>query len=101
MSKRKGLSAAITRREMLKGTGLVLGGLAMPGVLEGCLTSSSSTPSGTIKIGYVSPITGATSGFGEPDPYVIGLARKAATASRPLRSAPRSRTISSRARRWT
>jgi branched-chain amino acid transport system substrate-binding protein len=62
---------------MLKGTGLVLGGLAMPGVLESCLTSSSSTPSGSIKIGYVSPITGATSGFGEPDPYVIGLARKA------------------------
>jgi branched-chain amino acid transport system substrate-binding protein len=71
------MSGAITRREMLKGTGLVLGGLAMPGVLESCLTSSSSTPSGTIKIGYVSPITGATSGFGEPDPYVIGLARKA------------------------
>ncbi len=76
MSKRKSLSAAITRREMLKGTGLVLGGLAMPGVLEACLTSSTSTPSGSIKIGYVSPITGATSGFGEPDPYVIGLARK-------------------------
>jgi branched-chain amino acid transport system substrate-binding protein len=62
---------------MLKGTGLVLGGLAMPGVLEACLTSSTSTPSGSIKIGYVSPITGATSGFGEPDSYVIGLARKA------------------------
>jgi branched-chain amino acid transport system substrate-binding protein len=77
VTKRKGLSAAITRRDMLKGTGLVLGGLAMPGVLESCLTSSSSTPSGSIKIGYVSPITGATSGFGEPDPYVIGLARKA------------------------
>jgi branched-chain amino acid transport system substrate-binding protein len=67
----------MTRREMLKGTGLVLGGLAMPGVLEACLTSSTSTPSGSIKIGYVSPITGATSGFGEPDSYVIGLARKA------------------------
>jgi branched-chain amino acid transport system substrate-binding protein len=77
VSKRKGLSGAITRREMLKGTGLVLGGLAMPGVLEACLTSSTSTPSGSIKIGYVSPITGATSGFGEPDSYVIGLARKA------------------------
>ena len=77
MSKRKRLSGAITRREMLKGTGLVLGGLAMPGVLEACLTSSTSTPSGSIKIGYVSPITGATSGFGEPDPYVIDLARKA------------------------
>src|ERR1700693_2332663 len=62
---------------MLKGTGLVLGGLAMPGVLEACLTAGSSTPSGSIKIGYVSPITGATSGFGEPDPYVIGLAKKA------------------------
>jgi branched-chain amino acid transport system substrate-binding protein len=62
---------------MLKGTGLVLGGLAVPGVLESCLTSTSSTPSGTIKIGYVSPITGPASGFGEPDPYVIGLAKKA------------------------
>ncbi|HKW71241.1 MAG TPA: ABC transporter substrate-binding protein, partial [Candidatus Dormibacteraeota bacterium] len=68
---------AITRREMLKSTGLVLGGLAVPGVLESCLTSSSSTPSGTIKIGYVSPITGPASGFGEPDAYVIGLARNA------------------------
>jgi branched-chain amino acid transport system substrate-binding protein len=68
----------ITRREMLKTTGLVLGGLAVPGALESCLTSSStSTSSGTIKIGFVSPITGPAAGFGEPDPYVIGLARKA------------------------
>ena len=67
----------ITRRDMLKGTGLVLGGLAVPGVLESCLGSSTSTPSGAIKIGFVSPITGATAGFGEPDPYVIALARNA------------------------
>ena len=67
----------ITRREMLKRTGVVLGGLSVPGVLESCLTSTSSTPSGAIKIGYVSPITGPASGFGEPDPYVIGLARDA------------------------
>ncbi|MGA7909994.1 MAG: ABC transporter substrate-binding protein [Candidatus Dormiibacterota bacterium] len=77
MSKRK-VSGGITRREMLKGTGLVLGGLAIPGALEACLTSStSSTPSGSIKIGFVSPITGAASGFGEPDSYVMSLARKA------------------------
>jgi branched-chain amino acid transport system substrate-binding protein len=77
VSKRK-VSGGITRREMLKGTGLVLGGLAIPGALEACLTSStSSTPSGSIKIGFVSPITGPASGFGEPDSYVIGLARKA------------------------
>ncbi len=77
MSKRK-VSVGITRREMLKGTGLVLGGLAVPGVLEACLTSStSSTPSGSIKIGFVSPITGPASGFGEPDAYVMSLAKKA------------------------
>jgi branched-chain amino acid transport system substrate-binding protein len=68
---------SLTRREMLKTTGLVLGGLAVPGVLESCLTSTSSTPSGTIRIGYVSPITGPAAGFGEPDAYVLGLARAA------------------------
>src|SRR5437762_14321067 len=62
---------------MRKSTGLVLGGLAVPGVLESCLTSTSSTPAGSIKVGFVSPITGPASGFGEPDAYVIGLARDA------------------------
>src|SRR5947207_1983083 len=62
---------------MLKTTGLVLGGLAVPGVLESCLTSTSSTPSGSIKIGFISPITGPASGFGEPDAYVLRLARDA------------------------
>jgi branched-chain amino acid transport system substrate-binding protein len=32
---------------------------------------------GTLKIGFVSPITGADAGFGEPDGYVLSLARKA------------------------
>jgi branched-chain amino acid transport system substrate-binding protein len=77
VSKKKGSMGGITRRQMLKSTGFVLGGLAVPGVLEACLTSTTSTPSGTVKIGYVSPITGPTSGFGEPDPYVIDLAKKA------------------------
>jgi len=77
VSKRKLRSGSITRREMLKGTGLVLGGLAVPGFLEACLTSTPSTQSGSIKIGFVSPITGPASGFGEPDPYVIGLAKTA------------------------
>ena len=77
MSKRKLRPGSITRREMLKGTGLVLGGLAVPGFLEACLTSTTSTPSGSIKIGFVSPLTGPASGFGEPDPYVIRLARTA------------------------
>jgi len=77
VSKRNLRSGPITRREMLKGTGLVLGGLAVPGFLEACLTSTTSTPSGSIKIGFVSPLTGPASGFGEPDAYVIGLAKNA------------------------
>jgi branched-chain amino acid transport system substrate-binding protein len=39
--------------------------------------SSGGASAGTIKIGYVSPITGADAGFGEPDGYVLNLARKA------------------------
>jgi len=62
---------------MLKGTGVVLGGLAVPGLLEACLSSTPSSSSGSIKIGYVSPITGPAAGFGEPDGYVLSLARKA------------------------
>ena len=77
MSKGKLRSGPITRREMLKGTGLVLGGLAVPGFLEACLTSTPTTQSGSIKIGFVSPITGPASGFGEPDSYAIGLAKNA------------------------
>ena len=77
MSKRNLRPGPITRREMLRGTGLVLGGLAVPGFLEACLTSTTSTPSGSIKIGFVSPLTGPASGFGEPDSYVIGLAKNA------------------------
>jgi branched-chain amino acid transport system substrate-binding protein len=77
VSKGKLRSGPITRREMLKGTGLVLGGLAVPGFLEACLTSTPTTQSGSIKIGFVSPITGPASGFGEPDSYAIGLAKNA------------------------
>ena len=77
MSKRKLRSGSITRRDMLKGTGLVLGGLAVPGFLEACLTSTTTTLSGSIKIGFVSPITGPASGFGEPDAYAISLAKTA------------------------
>ena len=69
----------ISRRDMIKATGAALGSVTFSSVLSACgLSSSTSTSSGgTIKIGFVSPITGPASGFGEPDPYVIGLARKA------------------------
>ena len=61
------------RRDIIK----LLGASAIAGpLLTGCRGSSSNT-STTIKIGFVSPITGPAAGFGEPDSYVLGLARKA------------------------
>ena len=30
----------------------------------------------TLKVGFISPRSGPLAGFGEPDPYVIGLVRK-------------------------
>src|SRR5436309_1156533 len=63
---------------MIKTTGAALKNITFSNILSTCgLSSSTSTSSGgTIKIGFVSPITGPASGFGEPNPYVIGLARK-------------------------
>jgi branched-chain amino acid transport system substrate-binding protein len=44
----------------------------------GSSAAAAGGPSaGTLKIGFVSPITGADAGFGEPDGYVLSLARKA------------------------
>ena len=69
----------ISRRDLLKRAGVGAGGLVVSGTLAEPLWARplSHDASNTIKIGYVSPITGATAGFGEPDPYVISLARKA------------------------
>src|SRR5579883_3066983 len=73
-------SRAISRRGALKAAGL--GALALAGgsVLEGIRPAQAGTrlrASGSLKIGFVSPRTGPAAGFGEPDGYVLGLARKA------------------------
>ena len=44
---------------------------------KGSSGSSGASSAGTLKIGFVSPRTGPAAGFGEPDEYVLGLARKA------------------------
>jgi len=42
------------------------------------VAAAKPAPAGTtLKIGFVSPRTGATAAFGEPDGYVLELARKA------------------------
>jgi branched-chain amino acid transport system substrate-binding protein len=70
----------LSRREVIKAAGA--GALALAGgsLLEGARPVGAATrvrASGHIKIGFVSPRTGPAAGFGEPDGYMLGLARKA------------------------
>jgi branched-chain amino acid transport system substrate-binding protein len=68
----------LTRRELVKRGAVLVGGAALAPAYAGSAWARRGRASAsTIKLGFVSPITGATSGFGEPDPYVISLARKA------------------------
>src|SRR5215469_2514416 len=61
------------RRDLIKL--LAATAVAGPAILRG--TTSKAAGSNVIKIGFVSPRTGPAAGFGEPDAYVLGLARKA------------------------
>jgi branched-chain amino acid transport system substrate-binding protein len=70
----------VTRRTVLKALGAGSVSMVAGGLLEACGSlgnTGGTTSTGTIKIGYVSPLTGPAAGFGEPDPYVVSLARKA------------------------
>jgi branched-chain amino acid transport system substrate-binding protein len=72
----------LSRRELIVRAGVGLGGFTLAGpILAACGagggSASSGASAGTITIGFVSPRTGATAGFGEPDGYVLSLARKA------------------------
>jgi branched-chain amino acid transport system substrate-binding protein len=63
----------VSRRDFVKRAAAGAGGLA----LAGKVTSAFAQASDVIKIGFVSPRTGPLGGFGESDPYVLELARKA------------------------
>ena len=72
----------ISRRDLLKRAGVGVAGLVAGGSLAGPAWArpkgaETADAASTITIGFVSPLTGADAGFGEPDPYVLGLARKA------------------------
>jgi branched-chain amino acid transport system substrate-binding protein len=66
-------AGSVSRREFVKHAAAGAGGLA----LAGSMSSAFAQASDVIKIGFVSPRTGPLGGFGESDPYVLGLARKA------------------------
>ncbi len=60
----------VTRRRLLKGAGTLL---AAASVRSGLARADAAE---TLKVGFVSPRSGALAGFGECDPYVLDLARK-------------------------
>ena len=61
------------RRDIIK----LLGATAIAGPAILRVSTAKAADSKIIKIGFVSPRTGPAAGFGEPDGYVLGLARKA------------------------
>ncbi|HLL67812.1 MAG TPA: ABC transporter substrate-binding protein [Micromonosporaceae bacterium] len=75
-----GSTTPVTRRQLLRAAGYGIAGLAVPG-LAGCAigagSSGGESATATLKIGFVSPRTGPAASFGEPDGYVLDLARKA------------------------
>jgi branched-chain amino acid transport system substrate-binding protein len=64
----------LTRRELVRRTGVGVGALMFGSLLPGC---GGGADEETLKIGFVSPRTGPAAGWGEVDPYVIGLAQDA------------------------
>ena len=79
---RAGEDKKLSRRQLVKRAGVGVGALAVPGVAAQPIwararSDEAADASNTITIGFVSPLTGPAAGFGEPDPYVLGLARKA------------------------
>ena len=69
----------LSRRQLIERGGVGIGGIVLSGAVAQPLWARPRAHDAdtTIKIGFVSPITGADAGFGEPDPYVLSLARKA------------------------
>jgi branched-chain amino acid transport system substrate-binding protein len=77
-----GEGSTLSRRELVKRAGIGVGALAVPGVVAQPIwarprSEDSADAASTVTIGFISPLTGPAAGFGEPDPYVLGLARKA------------------------
>ena len=64
--------SGLTRRGLLRGAGTLLAAASLPASVARAATSEAQL----LKVGFVSPRTGALAGFGECDPHVIELARK-------------------------
>jgi branched-chain amino acid transport system substrate-binding protein len=75
----KGTEERISRRELVKRAGVGAGGLVIAGATAQPIWARPRVDdaANSITIGFISPRSGPLAGFGEPDPYVLGLARAA------------------------
>jgi branched-chain amino acid transport system substrate-binding protein len=80
----QGGKSSLTRRELVRRAGIGAGGLIVAGgITDSALAKSvrvvreAAPEANILKIGFTSPRTGPLGGFGEPDPFVINLVRKA------------------------
>jgi len=73
-------NGSLTRRSLLRGTGVAALGAGAGSLLSACgssLKGSGSSSSGKIVIGFVSPQTGALAGFASGDNFVVDRVRQA------------------------
>src|ERR1039457_4602541 len=68
--------AAVTRREFVKKAGIGAGGLALAATLPMALSRTASAAD-SLKVGFISPLTGPLASFGESDPFILAQVRKA------------------------
>ncbi|MGD0051945.1 MAG: ABC transporter substrate-binding protein [Vulcanimicrobiaceae bacterium] len=64
-----------SRREFVRTVGAAAGGVALTGALPGVWAPASAAE--IFKVGFISPRTGPLGSFGQGDPYVLDVARKA------------------------
>ncbi len=76
--------AQLTRREVVKKAGIGAGGLVLAGSAAGNalarpirVTHEAVPEANSLKIGFLSPLTGPLGSFGEADPWVVSEFRKA------------------------
>jgi len=69
------LESAITRRAFISSAGYGAGALALAAPLS--WSAPAFAADGALKVGFVSPLTGPLAGFGQTDPYILSLVRKA------------------------
>src|SRR5512142_1180610 len=78
MRHQRSAAAGVSRQDFVTRAGIGAGGLLAAGALPaGWLrVDEAAAAANVIRIGFVSPRTGPLGGFGEPDGFALGLARK-------------------------